>query len=389
MSQRMLGKGLLFALVTTAACGLITQTVSSRELPDNFPEYFSKDPERPMRMLAQKSFDTSDGHSENPLPIAPRASQPFGAAGHLLSRVRFPQDVARPLTLRFDVVAGAVARQGENVRATELEMDIALACRSPREICANTSPLALEHVAIQLDPRVKLSLNPWSFDGSTYARAIVDGIERVLMKGQESRAVSVPPGRWTEADLIIAFPRKTASARDTRVIHLRASLLQGDFTETEPSLRARMRVWLRRQGIGAWTVVVAGFALVCMGAVAWRTALAGRNEDAPRTFGALVFLWGSLLAAAPITFYFLERDTQGTLYFTVTGLLFALSGVFAFFGRSAAKSWYLASYLLSLGWTFIEFDVFSSQTIVRLGLQTLIGVYLWHLARSGSLQATR
>jgi hypothetical protein len=38
-----------------------------------------------------------------------------------------------------------------------------------------------------------------------------------------------------------------------------------------------------------------------------------------------MFLWGGLLAAAPIVLHLLQRDTQGLLYYTATGLLFALT----------------------------------------------------------------
>ena len=375
-----------FALLATATCSLATP-VSSAEPPITFPEYFSKDPARPMRLLAQKSFGTSDGYSEDALPIEPPASQPFGDAGRLVARLKIPADFAQPLTLRLDAAAAADAKQGETVRAAELVLGMALACRAPSEVCENAPPVILERVTVRIDPRVKVSLNPWSFDGSTYTRVVVDGAERTLMSGQGDRSLYAPPQLWTEADLLIAFPRKTAFPRNAQVIQLRASLLQGEFTENEPSPRSRMRVWLRPLGINGPTVALAGLAMLCMGFVAWRATRAGRSEDAPGLFGALLFLWGWLLAAAPIVFYILQRDTRGTLYYTATGLLFALSGVYAFFDRPAAKSWYIAGYLLAVGWTFMEFDAFSSQIIMRLGMPTLIGAYLWHLARIGKFQS--
>jgi len=388
MSDRTRSSLASLAVMTVVSCGIACGPAYAAAPPIIFPEYFSKDPARPMRLLAQKWFGTNDAYSEEVLPFDPRATQPFGDAGHLLARVRLPEDSLQPLTLRLDAAA-VDARQGESVRAAELVLGLAIVCHSPSEVCQNAPAPALERVTVQVAPRVKFSLNPWSYDGSTYTRVTVEGVERTLMKGQGGRSLNVPVAPWEEADLLIAFPRRTASPGSLQVIQLRASLLQGEFTETEPSPRSRMRAWLRPLAIGDWTIAVAGIAMLYMGFVAWRAVRAGRSDDAPRAFGALLFLLGGVLSAAPMALHGLQRDTQGTLYYTATGLLFALSGVHAFFDRPAAKFWYTAGYLLAVGWTFMEFDTFSREFVMRLGMPTLIGAYVWHLARTGRFQFSR
>ncbi len=388
MSDRTRAKLRLFAVFAAASCGFAILPASCATPSITFPEYFSKDPAAPMVLLGQKSFGTSDGYSEEVLPFDARARQPFGDAGKLVARFRIHRDFVQPtLTLRLDAAAAVDAQKGETVRTAELVLSLAFLCHSPSEVCENAPAPTLERVTVRVAPRVKLSLNPWSNDGSTYTRVTVEGVERTLMQGQEGRSLNVPGAPWEEADLLIAFPRETKSTGSLQVIQLRASQLQGEFTETEPSPRSRMRVWLRSLGIGDWTIAVALLAVLCMGFIAWRAVRPGRSEDAPGAFGALLFLWGGLLAMAPIVLYFLQRDTQGTLYYTATGLLFALSGVYAFFDRPAAKSWYTAGYLLALGWTLMELDTLSSQIVVQLGMPTLMGAYLWYLARKGRFQS--
>jgi hypothetical protein len=36
----------------------------------------------------------------------------------------------------------------------------------------------------------------------------------------------------------------------------------------------------------------------------------------------------------------------------------------------------------------MEFDVFSSQIIMRLGMPTLVGAYMWYLTRTGRFQSS-
>ena len=337
-----------------------------------------------MRMLAQKSLATNDSYEEEALRARPRGDEPFGGAGQFVARVRIPTDFAKKITVRLDAIAAIDAKQGERVQSRMLELNLALVCRSPREVCLSAPLEGVAVVKVELRPHIKFRLNPWSYDATNYTRALVDGVEGTLLDGQGSHILEKPPARWTEADLIVAFPRNAAAPKSTPAIQTRLSLLQGEFSESEPTLPSRMRVWLRPLGIGRGAVALAVLALLFMGFVAWR---AERDEDAPRTFGTLLFLWGWLLASAPIVLFFLDHDTQGTLYFTVTGLLFALSGVYAFFGRPAAKTWYAVGYFLAMSWTLIEFDVFSRQVLMQLGMPTLVGVYLWSLARAGRFQS--
>jgi hypothetical protein len=287
-------------------------------------------------------------------------------------------------------VAGAVdAQQGETVRNAELRVTLALVCRSPEEVCQKAPTLRPAHITIPVSPRVKLSWNPWSYDGSTFTRVTVDGVERTLVTGQQRHRLEIPDVPWEEADLLIAFPRQTTASRNLQVIQLRASLLQGEFTEIEPSPRSRLRAWLRPLGIGSWTIALAGLAMLGMGFIAWRELRAGRSEHAPHVFGALLFLWGWMLAAVPLVLYLWQGDARGMLYYTATGLFFALSGLYAFFGRAAAKFWYTTAYVLALGWTFVEWDVTSRQFFMQLGMPTLIGAYMWHLARTGRLESSQ
>jgi hypothetical protein len=373
-----------FAFVAAATLWVQTPPATAATASISFPEYFSKDPANPMRLLAQKSFTTRDGYTEEAVRDRTRTAEPFGNAGHVVARVRIPADFAKPITFRVDAATAIDAKQGERVKGRGVEMRLALVCRSPHDVCQNARPESLAILEVGLSPHVKFRLNPWSYDGTNYTRVTMDGVEGTLVDGQGSRTLERPPALWTEADVVVSFPGQPAAAKSAPVIRMRVSLLQGEFAQTEPTLRSRMRVWLKPLGIGRGAVAMAAAALLFMGFVAWR---AERNEDAPRTFGALLFLWSSLLACAPIVFYLLHHDTQGTLYYTATGLLFAVSGVYAFFGRPAATSWYAAGYWLAIGWTFTEFDVFSRQAAMQLGMPTLIGMYIWSLSRAGRFHA--
>ena len=169
------------------------------------------------------------------------------------------------------------------------------------------------------------------------------------------------------------------------MIELRASLLQGDFDETQPSPRLRLRAWLAPLGNSISTITFAGLGLLILGLIAWRECRSSRNENAPRVFGLLLLLWGLLIVATPILFFVTQGRVTGMLYYTTTGLLFALSGLYAFVGRPVAAFWYATGYFLSLGWTFVDYDLTHRQFYMQLGMPTLMGIYMWRLSRQGRL----
>jgi len=376
------------ALLAVALVGLICLQACSDTSSTAFPEYFSKDLSKPVQKLARMTFGKADGYGGDTVPVASDQSEPFGDAGHPVATLR-PADHAKqvPLTLMLDFAGAVEAEQGKRVHA-EFPVSLALVCRSPQEACEASPPRRNPKIDISAKPRVKFSINPWSYDGSTYTRVKVDGAERTLVTGQQRHTLSLPSPAWQEADLVIAFPREmTSPTGKVQLTELRATLLQGEFSEAEASQRMRLRVWLRPLGVGVWTVVVAALALVVMGFVAVRARKHELSEDAPRIFGTLVLIWGWALAAMPLLMYLVEGKGQGMLYYTATGLLFALSGLYAVFGRPAAKFWFLIGYILALAWTYVELDFDARAYFMRLGMPTLVGAYLWYLGRAGRLEA--
>jgi hypothetical protein len=355
-----------------------------------FPEYFSKDSAKALQMLAQKTFTKTDGYAEENVTFEVDEAEPLGEAGQLIARLQLDASAQRTaLSLMLDTAGAIDAKQG--LRAWgKLPIRVVLVCRMPEEVCRDTPALRVQTIAIPVAARIKFSLNPWSYDGSTYKRITLDGFEQTLVTGHQMHTVQAPPAPWKEADLLLAFPARTKTeSRSLQVIQLRATLLQGEFAEEEPLPRLRLRAWLRPMGIGNWTIALAGLAMLGMGFIAWRERRADPNEDAPRVFGLLLLAWGWLLAAMPIAFHVAQGEAQGMLSYTATGLLFALSGLYAFFGRPTALPWFVLGYLLTVGWAYVELDATSRQFFMRIGMPTLIGLYVWHLARTGRLEAVR
>jgi hypothetical protein len=375
---------LLALALATLAC---LQACSDAPSPA-FPEYHSKDLDKPVHRLARVIYGKTDGYGDDGVPAASDASAPFGDAGQRVATLR-PADRTgqTPLTLMLDLAGAVGAEQGKNVYA-DFPVSLALVCRAPQEACEASPPSRESKVTIQAKPRAKLSANPWSYDGASYSRVKVDGVEMTLVTGQQQRTLSFPSPAWEEADLVIAFPREIASPTGkVQLSALRATLLQGEFSEAEPSQRMRLRTWLRSLTVGPWTVAVAAVALIAMVGIALRARKDEASEDAPRIFGTLVLIWGWALAAIPLLTYLVEGRNDGLLYYAAIGLPFALSGLYAVFGRPAAKFWFLVGYVLATGWTYTELDFDARAYFMRLGMPTLVGVYLWYLGRAGRLAA--
>jgi hypothetical protein len=378
------------ALLAVALVGLTCMQACTDSTSTTFPEYFSKDLSQPMQELARMTFGKTDGYDGDSFPVAPDQAESSGDPGHPVATLKLADHAKQaPLTLMLDFAGAVEAAQGKRVYA-EFPVSLALVCRSPKEACEASPPRRNPKIEISAKPRNKFSMNPWSYDGGTYTRVKVDGAEWTLITGQHRHTLDFPFPAWEEADLVIAFPRETTSPTGkVRLTQLRATLVQGEFSEAEPSQRMRLRMWLRPLGVGVWTVVVAALALVVMCLIAVRTSKDQVNEDAPRIFGTLVLIWGWALAGIPLLTHLVTgAHFQGMLFYFAIGLPFALSGLYTVYGRPAAKFWFLVGYVLALAWTYVELDFDARAYFMRLGMPTLVGLYVWYLGRVGRLEVT-
>ncbi|WP_341675508.1 hypothetical protein [Niveibacterium sp. SC-1] len=101
----------------------------------------------------------------------------------------------------------------------------------------------------------------------------------------------------------------------------------------------------------------------------------------PRVLGCLLLALGLALAVGGLH---LKMNLGGDgSYFAVVGGLVALAGFLAFSGRSAAVLVYGLTLLVVWGWSLQEVGANPPELLPRVGLPTLIGLYLF----SGKVRA--
>jgi|GEM_PF-3040140 len=101
----------------------------------------------------------------------------------------------------------------------------------------------------------------------------------------------------------------------------------------------------------------------------------GGVANPPRVLGCLLLALGLALAVGGLH---LNMDLGGGgSYFTAVGALLALAGFLIFSGRSVALAVYGLALLLVWGWSLKDVGANLPELLPRVGLPTLVGLYVF------------
>lgn len=150
---------------------------------------------------------------------------------------------------------------------------------------------------------------------------------------------------------------------------LKTTLIYGDYALAPPPMFKLGGGYI---GIGKEGKSMAIFALLML-LFTWAFKLKSsqeRNEGAPRILGLLITIWALLLAAAGCI-----ADSMS--YYLVTGLIFAYSGLFLFFGQSRALWIWAAGLVTAWVWSIVELGFVFKPLLTQVGFITLLSLYIF------------
>ena len=364
---------------------------NSPDMPP-FQDFFQASAHVPLRLSAQKTFSTDDGFARNTSMsdsgaslLAPTDADRLVGTFHRASTQAGVKNGLSATTLIVEVRATSNNPVGVHIPNVTLPITLSYSCGQARTACPREGSTLRTRVPVTLEAKHQLSANPWSDDSNRYVRVNVSGAELALLTGLTHWRLEPPQqGGWAETDVFIAFPSDQIEKHRVQIVSLRATLIDGAFATAPLSQRQRWRHLLSQLKPSGITLITACVALLLTCFVAMRLSrTAPEVDDAPKLFGALVCIWGWVIAFAPLVLYLMGFSGSGAWYYLITGAMFGVSGLYAYFARPAAIYWYAFGFGVTAIWSLLEYDLTSKQFIFQIGMPFIVGIYIAWLARVG------
>jgi len=317
------------------------------------PPFHSKDPARPIAILAQKTFAPADvgnkaqrhaveRHPERPLGELTRTLAPFvlEGSGEIWLVVDYWGETREPRT-----------ESGEH----GVFVTAAVGCPQVDRACLAAGSDSTQH--------------PSMYDSSRYS----DELRRNPKEGP-AELIGHVARRWV---LNPGVPQTIYLAIDTpphfTTKQVRATVLRGEYSLEPPSGRAKARAWLTNWRITAMTYLGALCFLALFIVLEIRAARRyPPHDDTPRALGALIMLYGAVLAGVPLA----TARGEPFMYFVIAGAIWMLSGLYLFFGRKAGQWWFVVGLMVTWAWTALEFHPTERAFWTQIAFQSLIAFYI-------------
>lgn len=356
-------------------CWLVVGGVALAANPAfEFPEFHSKDPQYPVQIVVQRVFGPEAEGGRETLgrygPLDPAGGgwrrdpeRPFGAVSMPLGLMAARGSM--PMRIVFDYAGYSKEVPGTDSRREVVRLVVAAVC----------VPAALACM-VQDDTGI------WDSDaemsGVKRSTVNVNGVEKYLLTGRAELTLENPSA--LARNVFIAVH----SSSQMELVQLRATALFGEYSIEDPGKMKKFRAWIKTQNVGRFTPFgVLAAALLIAGLALREQRRATSNPDAPRLLGILLVVLG--LAASIGSLVANDPAAPSSLYFVIVGLLWSVSGMYLYFGRTAALSWYGWSLALVWFWSLAEFGFFERQLYAQVFMPTLLGLYLFSKRVAGRL----
>ncbi len=319
------------------------------------PELYSKNPDKPLEIVATKVLSKSDeGRHES----SQEPGRPFGPSTRELARFK-----AMPGKGPLYVVIEFTGIEKSDSKTPDLDhyviVNLHVDCPELQGKCytpgVNTWGQELFHIGSVESGGMPLH--------EMKARGV-----KVRMMGRRA----IHQYNFMQETLVV-FYASLSVPENVETDQLRFSFVYGEPVTEKPP-RGPLRAGANASVVAGMLVLI----LIFLWARNWQQLEPEDYEDSPKLFGILLSLLGLALAFGGVSI--------DLLYFIVIGIMLAVNGCLLFFGRGAAIWFYGITLATIWIWSGIEVGPSVLPVLQQVALPSLIGLYLFFSSVSDRLR---